>query len=87
MGCFQRTDGQSNLQRLFRDSTDIQSYTDKIFKNAFFICPPPMCAKIFKQLRQGRNWGRGWGRAPPPAFHTSAKDMSLNRDGLRLCIN
>ena len=86
MGCFQRTDGQSNLQRLFRDSTDIQSYTDKIFKNAFLYAPP-MCAKIFKQLRQGRNWGRGWGRAPPPAFHTSAKDMSLNRDGLRLCIN
>ena len=23
-------------------------------------------------------WGH-WGRAPPPAFHTLAKDMSLNR--------
>ena len=46
-----------------------------------------------KSIIQGRNcWGR-WGRAPPqPAFHTLAKDMSLNRGathftlGLRPCI-
>ena len=30
--------------------------------------------------RQGRNWGRGrWGRAPPPAFFTLAKDMPKKR--------
>ena len=27
--------------------------------------------------KQGRNWGWALGRAPPPAFHTLAKDRSL----------